>query len=490
MAGSLIQFGIAKSLQEKTDLKFYGLVDVGEKPKEFFKKQDLVNFEKLWYYRDAISLENLSSPDMNYLESIEKKYEINLWNLAYMERTFYKFNDFYKFDTQQILSILEKECHFFEKILDESKPDYIMMGLTDWHHSHLLMQMSKARGIDRLHLGSTRFGYRGSIYRNAETLDDFTNKKITPRNLSETEIIEYFSSHDNTKQINEYKKSMSKNKFGNKLNTILKFFFTNKNYQNHFSKYGRSKIKIISKLPSILLKSKYRSSFIEKHSFKKIEDFTPFVYYPLHSEPERAINIAAPFFSNQSEIIHNIAKSLPINYRLCVKEHPSMSLKGGRDVDFYKKLIDMPNVFLIHPHVTREKILKNCSLVITVSGTSALESVLFRKPSIVFTKCNFSHLDSIYTINSFEELPNTIKKALLVNVDVTQLSNYIDLVEKNTFYYNKALLNSDFYNRFYYRGLMLIEDEIKISEMSKFLEDHKESFDILANEHLDIIMKE
>ena len=39
--------------------------------------------------------------------------------IAYSERSFYKFNDYYKFSGDEILSILEQECRLFEKVLDE-----------------------------------------------------------------------------------------------------------------------------------------------------------------------------------------------------------------------------------------------------------------------------------------------------------------------------------------------------------------------------------
>ena len=94
-------------------------------------------------------------------------------------------------------------------------------------------------------------------------------------------------------------------------------------------------------------------TFIEKNAVRVLDKKTPFVYYPLHSEPERALSIAAPFFTNQIDVITNIAKSLPVGYKLFVKEHPSMTLKRGtgRKLSFYKDLLKLPNVKLIHPEI-------------------------------------------------------------------------------------------------------------------------------------------
>ena len=44
---------------------------------------------------------------IEYLEKIEKEYNINLWEIAYGERSFYKHNNYYKFSENEILLILE-----------------------------------------------------------------------------------------------------------------------------------------------------------------------------------------------------------------------------------------------------------------------------------------------------------------------------------------------------------------------------------------------
>ena len=56
----------------------------------------------------------------------------------------------------------------------------------------------------------------------------------------------------------------------------------------------------------------------------------------------------APFFTNQLEIIRNVAKSLPIGYKLFVKEQAAMVTRSWRSIDWYKQLAKIPNVVLIH----------------------------------------------------------------------------------------------------------------------------------------------
>ena len=103
------------------DYELYAIIDITDKPKNFFKIQKLVNFKKIWFFHDHISTHR-KNPNTEYLSQFEKKYGINLWTLLINERIFYKFYDFHKFTPNEMLSIEEDSCRLFEKILNEIKP--------------------------------------------------------------------------------------------------------------------------------------------------------------------------------------------------------------------------------------------------------------------------------------------------------------------------------------------------------------------------------
>ena len=50
--GSLTSFCIAYSLQKKNNTDFYAVIDCYDKPKVFFQNQNLVKFQKTWFYHD------------------------------------------------------------------------------------------------------------------------------------------------------------------------------------------------------------------------------------------------------------------------------------------------------------------------------------------------------------------------------------------------------------------------------------------------------
>ena len=74
-----------------------------------------------------------------------------------------------------------------------------------------------------------------------------------------------------------------------------------------------------------------------------------YVYFPLHVEPEKVLHLGAPLYTDQIAIIRNIAKYLPIDYILYVKEHPGMENEGWRDPKYFEKIKEIQNVQLIHP---------------------------------------------------------------------------------------------------------------------------------------------
>ena len=113
----------------------------------------------------------------------------------------------------------------------------------------------------------------------------------------------------------------------------------------------KSNIKIIS-----------RKRFVNKKLRRKINSDEKFVYFPLQLEPERTLLISAPYYTDQIELIEKIAKSIPIDFLLYVKEHPRQGSEGWRDIKNYNKVLNLPNVKFLHPEVSNDFLLENCSL--------------------------------------------------------------------------------------------------------------------------------
>ena len=139
-------YSLAYAFQKEYDYKLFAIIEVTEKPAEFFKTQKLVDFEKKWFFHENVKKE-FHKPDMEYLSRFEEKYKLDLWKLVQNERMFLYYKNFYKYSPDEILKILEQECRFFDKILEENKPDFLFIKLTGFHHQELLYQMCKNSGV-------------------------------------------------------------------------------------------------------------------------------------------------------------------------------------------------------------------------------------------------------------------------------------------------------------------------------------------------------
>ena len=481
MNDALALVGLPKTLQEKHNFDIYAILDVTDKQKKFFQKQELIKFSKIWFFHDYIS-KVTKKPDTKYLKLIEKKHKIDLSLLASNERFFNKWNKYYKFSSDEKLLILEQECKLFEKILDEVQPDFLITAQTTLHHNHLFYEICKARGIKVLMIRPSFFMGKHIISSEFDSIDNTQiNGKFHFNSL--VDIQNYLKKYDSTNKVKLELENLlaSKTDF---LKAILKFLVSsNTNVKTHYTYYGRSKFAVLKGTIFSIIKKRFRESFINKNLIRDIKNKKPLIYFPLQIEPERSLLIQAPNYTNQIEVITNIVKSLPAGYELYVKEHPANVFREWRSVDDYKKIMKLPNVKLIHPSVKSEDLIIKSSLVITISSTSGLEAAFHNKPSIIFADLDYSILPSVHKIKAIDELPYAIKTSLKKEVKSSDLSYYINLIEENSFELDFDSIDSDFDSNFHYGGF-LADAEIPIEKMRLFLERHSADFDKIAAECL------
>ena len=69
---------------------------------------------------------------------------------------------------------------------------------------------------------------------------------------------------------------------------------------------------------------------------------------------------------------------------------------GWRELDFYKQLMDLPNVVLIHPSVDSHELIQHCDLVLTISGDAAFEAGFYKKSAVIFSDPDYLDLSSLH----------------------------------------------------------------------------------------------
>ena len=475
---NLTQYCACYYLQKEIDADFYAIIDVTNKTRTFFENQTLVNFKKIWFFHDNTL--PIKTPDLQHLASFEKNHKIDLWKLAINDRIFYNFNDFYSFSKNQILSILENECKLFENVLDEVNPNFVIMHEPYQHHDEIFFELCKSENIKILAFYFSTFGYNCEISENIHYADDISNIEKKTEYRSFSELAKYYESL----KVSDRIKKQNVNPFGNKSNIISAAFdyllkTKNDNTKTHYSYFGHSKIRASTNALSGSRKTKSRWNFIENNLVKDVDLNQKFVYYPLHIEQERSTLIVTPFYTDDIEFIKNIVKSLPIEYSLYVKEHPSQLTRHWRDEKIYQELLNIPNVTLIHPHASSLDLVKNCSLAITKSGTVALEAAFYEKPAITCADFDYTILPSIERLQSLEELPTLIRNSLGKKFDSKALDEYVSFKEKNTFPFDGTDFEINSIKKFFHGG-RLADVNITDEKMIEFLNENKENLKILS----------
>ena len=88
---------IARFIQDQ-GYELYGIFDVTDLLKKTFQEQEIISFEKTWFFRDYMKKNFGQKINEKYLIEFEKKYDINIWTLVFKDRNLYYFNDYHIFD--------------------------------------------------------------------------------------------------------------------------------------------------------------------------------------------------------------------------------------------------------------------------------------------------------------------------------------------------------------------------------------------------------
>ena len=411
-AYSYFHLGLISKLSNLEKFDFIGII-TRKQDMKFFENQKFVKFKKLFYYPDCYIKK--SSFNINNLKKIEEEFGLNIWLNIFSDRSFYKFwTDFHKFTYEEILIIIESSLLFFRDILEKEKPKMILMQTPGENVSNVLLyELAKKMNIqtfmpmdihykNHIHISSnnknTEISNKLKIIENdfEKSLPSYDKEFIKKQNYGD--ILKTISSFDPSMKSSSQKIKHYIRRMSNKLEPI---------YLNT----GKTKLRLIQNRVHNNFEVKKRERFLDKYAEKTLEN-EKFIYFPLQSEPEASILMNTPFYSNQINLIEVIAKSIPINYSLYVKEHPLQKIKLWRSIDDYKKIKNIPNVRFLHPNVNAQEVLEKSQGVISISGATGFEALFHHKPVILFGDEYYDKLSMVTKIESIIDLPLKIKNAL------------------------------------------------------------------------------
>lgn len=140
-----------------------------------------------------------------------------------------------------------------------------------------------------------------------------------------------------------------------------------------------------------------------------------YIFFPLHFQPEASTLPEGGIFENQYLSLKLISKSLPDDYILVVKEHPKqlnydIRNKHFRTISFYRKIRKLENTLLFSSQSNYDELLKNSSLVATISGSVAWQGLLNGKPGVVFADM---WLNDCKSIVMYQKCEKNFKKMII-----------------------------------------------------------------------------
>lgn len=130
------------------------------------------------------------------------------------------------------------------------------------------------------------------------------------------------------------------------------------------------------------------------HIFDRPVSGERYVLYPIHFQPEASTLVQAPLYLDQVALLEEIAKSLPIDHRLYVKEH--LSNRGRRPLGFYNAIKAIPSVRLLGPDEDTFALIRSASVIAVITGTVGWEGLMFGKPVVAFGDAFFDRLPHVY----------------------------------------------------------------------------------------------
>jgi len=402
---------------------------------KFIKNQTDINYDPILVDHEIHAKFKQEKIDLPYLKYFEETYAPpNAWLYLYRDRKLMLSMGPKEESTsiidplyphEGLMKAFQVRAKAIESMLKEAKPNFILFFTIGSISQLLIFHIAKKLGIKTFNLDFGRIRNKINISEDYKTLtgveEEFKKfqKEKNPaayRNEASKIIDNFRKTGSLNLEYVETEKSLTlQNKSMPKMIKALNFIKFIFNFLINYIKYRHLFLYHTWNQNPLLfifykLKRQYRSMRGLSDLYSKLNFEEDYAFFALHYEPEQSIQTLSPFYFDQTAVIGYIARSLPLHYKLYVKEHPSMI--NARPRKFYKELLKIPSVKLINQKIGSFEIIKHSKLVATITGTAGWEAVLLDKPVITFGNVFYNNLSCVKRVREIENLPNIINEQL------------------------------------------------------------------------------
>jgi hypothetical protein len=184
--------------------------------------------------------------------------------------------------------------------------------------------------------------------------------------------------------------------------------------KNLISKWGLKSLRLLMRKPkqfiraftspsawSRKLRQHHTARFYEQHI--EAPDYSrPYIYFPLHAEPEESVSPRGGAFENQELIAQLLAACAPPDVHIYIKEHPSQE-ELCRSREFYQSLLDISSVSLLPRNTSTFELIRHSKAVATITGTAGFEALFREKPVLMFGHRFFQYAPGVHRIRTAED---------------------------------------------------------------------------------------
>jgi len=390
----------------------------------------------------------------------------SIWELAQASRYHVKsYTDKYYFGFKQnipdndIRNYIVSIYKYTVEIFDEFRPDFIVTPNFAGLQHAIFNLYARQQGVPMIGFVDSKIpeytifttGYladRGRFFDRVKALNADFNHSISHKIRDEIQVIRRRILENNTSylSVDLMRKRSLKETFFEEImpfvHAALYYFRKRKN------RLKNQKATLDDKAPYYIFRdyfvAKWWAWHADTHCVTQLDEFDEYVYFPLQVQPEASIDIVASRFNNQIETARQVAMSLPGQFRLLVKDHPTM--RNKRPVSYLEKLSRIPNVTLLSSKFSTEEVLDRVRLVIASSGTTIFQASMLHIPVIQLGELGTTRLlPNVYYHTDLSTLSKRICEVMEKPVDIEktdlQLGNYLQAAQEVGFdleYYSIA----------------------------------------------------
>lgn len=318
-------------------------------------------------------------PDIAYLISREAKYGISLQRMIASER------HLIKLPYRRLLSVIELTFRRLESFFEEDRPDFVFSESVSCLTSYIYLALARAYDVPFWQAMSARMDNRLAFTDRGLQQWQLTTARfedIQARGLTadEREQAEGFIAEFRRRPSRpSHMKLRQELKAGSRKDAEILWSLATRRLRDEHNPTLSSPMSAVASRAGRIVRAQ-----VAEHAgiFERPVSGESYVLYPIHFQPEATTLVQAPYYLDQAALIEDIVKSLPIGYRLYVKEH--FTNRGRRPIGFYRRIKKAPGVRLLGPDEDSWKLLAGASAIATITGSMGWEGLLMAKPVVTF----------------------------------------------------------------------------------------------------------